>query len=72
VVVQGKLEGNIQASDRVELMQSAAVIGDIATHRISIDDRVLQGKFQHPERGAHEGSTGWDCSFVEMRLLSGC
>jgi cytoskeletal protein CcmA (bactofilin family) len=36
VVVQGKLEGNIQASDRVDLKQSAVVMG-IATHRISID-----------------------------------
>jgi cytoskeletal protein CcmA (bactofilin family) len=36
--VQGKLEGNIQASDRVDLKQSAVVMGDIATHRISIDD----------------------------------
>src|SRR5947209_12084539 len=38
VVVQGKLEGNIQASDRVDLKQSAVVVGDIATQRISIDD----------------------------------
>jgi len=38
VVVQGKLEGNIQASDRVDLRHSAIVMGDIATHRISIDE----------------------------------
>ena len=38
VVVQGKLEGNIQASDRVDLRQSAIVMGDIATQRISIDE----------------------------------
>ena len=38
VVVQGKLEGNIQASDRVDLRQSAIVMDDIATHRISIDE----------------------------------
>jgi len=38
VVVQGKLEGNIQASDRVNLKQSAVVMGDIATQRISIDE----------------------------------
>src|SRR2546427_1955509 len=38
VVVQGKLEGNIQASDRVDLKQSAVVVGDIATQRISIDE----------------------------------
>ena len=38
VVVQGKLEGSIQASDRVDLKQSAVVTGDIATRRISIDE----------------------------------
>jgi len=38
VVVQGKLEGSIHASDRVDLKQSAVVTGDIATQRISIDD----------------------------------
>src|SRR4029077_7922936 len=38
VVVQGHLEGNIKASDRVDLKQSAVVMGDIATQRISIDE----------------------------------
>jgi cytoskeletal protein CcmA (bactofilin family) len=38
VVVQGKLEGNIQASERVDLKQSAVVTGNIATQRISIDE----------------------------------
>lgn len=38
VVVQGKLEGDISASDRVDLKQSAVVMGSIATQRISIDE----------------------------------
>jgi cytoskeletal protein CcmA (bactofilin family) len=38
VVVHGKLDGNVQASDRVDLKQSAVVIGDIAAQRISIDE----------------------------------
>jgi len=38
VVVQGKLEGDIIASDRVDLRQSAIVMGNIATQRISIDE----------------------------------
>ena len=38
VVVQGELEGSIQASDRVDLKQSAVVMGDIAAQRISIDE----------------------------------
>ncbi len=37
-VIQGKLEGNITAADRVDLKQSAIVTGDIVTQRISIDD----------------------------------
>jgi cytoskeletal protein CcmA (bactofilin family) len=36
--VQGKLEGNIHASDRVDLKQPAVVVGDIATQHISIDE----------------------------------
>jgi cytoskeletal protein CcmA (bactofilin family) len=45
VVVQGRLEGNIQASDRVDLKQSANVVGDIVTQRISIDEGVsFRGK----------------------------
>jgi cytoskeletal protein CcmA (bactofilin family) len=38
VVVQGELQGNIQATDRVDLKQSAIVVGDIVTPRISIDE----------------------------------
>ena len=45
VVVQGKLEGNVLASDRVELRKSAVVTGDISTQRISIEEGAyLKGK----------------------------
>ena len=45
LVVQGKLEGNIMASDRVELRKSAVVTGDISTQRISIEEGAyLKGK----------------------------
>lgn len=45
VVVQGKLEGAIQASDRVELRKSAVVTGDITTRRISIEEGAyVRGK----------------------------
>jgi cytoskeletal protein CcmA (bactofilin family) len=47
VVVQGKLEGNIQASDRVDLRKSAIVTGDISTQRISIEEGAfLKGKVE--------------------------
>jgi len=47
VVVQGKVEGNIHASDRVELRKSANVIGDISTQHISIEEGAyLKGKVE--------------------------
>ena len=45
IVVQGKLDGNVQCSDRVELRKSAVVNGDISTQRISIEEGAyLKGK----------------------------
>ncbi len=45
VVVQGKLDGSINATDRVELRQSAVVTGDLTTQRISIEEGAfLKGK----------------------------
>jgi len=38
VIVQGKLEGNILASERAELTKSAIVVGDIATQRVAIEE----------------------------------
>jgi cytoskeletal protein CcmA (bactofilin family) len=37
-IVQGRLEGNVRATDRVDLKHSAIVLGDIATQRISIEE----------------------------------
>ena len=45
IVVQGKLDGNVLASDRVDLRKSAIVTGDISTQRISIEEGAfLKGK----------------------------
>jgi cytoskeletal protein CcmA (bactofilin family) len=38
VVVQGKLDGNIRASERAELRKSAVAVGDIYTQRIAVED----------------------------------
>jgi len=38
VVIHGKVDGNIQAKERVELRRSAVLVGDIVTQRISIED----------------------------------
>jgi|SRR5277367_2896120 len=53
VVVQGKLEGSIRASDRTELRKSAVITGDIATQRISIEDGAyFKGKVDIQKDGA--------------------
>ena len=45
VTVQGKLDGNIRATDRVELQKSAITVGDVVSKRISIEDGAyLKGK----------------------------
>jgi cytoskeletal protein CcmA (bactofilin family) len=38
VVLHGKAEGNIQATERVELKKSCVLVGDITTQRILIED----------------------------------
>jgi len=38
VIVQGKLEGNINASERAELKKSAIAVGDIVTRRLAMED----------------------------------
>jgi cytoskeletal protein CcmA (bactofilin family) len=38
VVVHGRVEGNLAASDRVELKRNCTLIGDVSTQRIVIED----------------------------------
>ena len=38
VIVHGRVNGDIHATERVELRKTASLAGDIATARISIDD----------------------------------
>ena len=38
IVVHGKVEGNLNGTDRVELKRSAVQVGDISTQRIVIED----------------------------------
>lgn len=52
VVVLGKLDGNIRASDSVELQKSAIAVGNVVTRRISIEDGAyLKGKVEIDEAG---------------------
>ena len=52
VVVQGKLDGNVQASDRVDLRKSAIVTGDITS-----------AKNFHRRGGVPEGQGGYSRHF---------
>lgn len=58
VVVQGKLEGNIRASERAELRKSAVIVGDIATQRIAIEDGAyFKGKVEIQKEAAKPNAT---------------
>lgn len=44
-IVQGRLDGDIRATERAELKKSAVVVGNIFTQRISIEDGAyLKGR----------------------------
>jgi len=54
VIIHGRVDGNIHASDRVDLRKSATLSGDISTARISIEDGAFfKGgiDIQKPEPG---------------------
>jgi cytoskeletal protein CcmA (bactofilin family) len=58
VVVMGKVNGNIQCSDRVDIRAEGSVTGDISTARISVEDgAALKGGIQvHADPKAKEHS----------------
>jgi cytoskeletal protein CcmA (bactofilin family) len=44
VVVMGKVSGNIECSDRVDIRSEGSVTGDVSTIRISVEDgAILKG-----------------------------
>jgi cytoskeletal protein CcmA (bactofilin family) len=47
VVIMGKVQGNIQCSDRLDIRSEGMVTGDVVTPRISVEDgAVLKGSVQ--------------------------
>lgn len=57
VVIYGFVEGNIRATGRIELRESAVVKGDIAAERLSIEENAsIKGRVElseiAPEAGA--------------------
>ncbi len=55
IVVHGKVDGNLQGSERVELKKSAVLAGDILTQRIVIEDGAyFKGAVDVQREGAPE------------------
>jgi cytoskeletal protein CcmA (bactofilin family) len=47
VVIMGKVQGNIQCSDRLDIRSEGALTGDVVTQRISVEDgALLKGSVQ--------------------------
>ena len=61
VVIMGKVTGNIQCSDRLDIRSEGSLTGDVITQRISVEDgAVLKGSVQvraaeqKNEKGQHQ------------------
>lgn len=47
VVILGKVQGNVECADRLDIRSQGALTGDVITHRISIEDgAILKGSVQ--------------------------
>lgn len=59
VTVQGKVEGDIRASERVELRKSAIIVGEIVTQRVAIEEGAyFKGKIDIQKDASKSGSGG--------------
>jgi cytoskeletal protein CcmA (bactofilin family) len=57
VVIYGLVEGNIRATGRIELRESAVVRGDIIAERLSIEENAsIKGKVELSEVSAGSGA----------------
>ncbi len=64
VVVFGLLEGNIRAAGRIELRESAVVVGDILAERLSMEENAsMKGRVELSEVAAG-GRPGVDLAEV--------
>lgn len=53
VVVMGKVQGNVDCADRVDLRSEGMLTGDVITHRISVEEgAILKGgvEVRNPEK----------------------
>jgi len=53
VVIMGKVQGNVDASDRLDIRSEGLLSGDVITHRISVEEgAILKGgvEVRNPEK----------------------
>jgi cytoskeletal protein CcmA (bactofilin family) len=56
VVIMGKVKGNIQCSDRLDIRGEGSLTGDVITQRISVEDgAILKGSVQVRAADAKNG-----------------
>ena len=59
IVVLGKVRGNCQASDRIDIRSEGSLTGDVTAARISIEDGAFfKGGHRHPQARRSQGRRG--------------
>jgi cytoskeletal protein CcmA (bactofilin family) len=73
VIVRGKIEGKVSGRDRVQLMSTAQVTGEVQTARLAIEDgATLRGKVEagkqpgKPAEAAHAAGAGKSSGSVSL------
>jgi cytoskeletal protein CcmA (bactofilin family) len=71
IIVHGKVEGNVRASEKVELKKSCMLTGDISTQRIVIEDGAFfKGAIDIQKEGKPELRKAPTNSFSEVPALA--
>ncbi len=69
VVVLGKVRGNVQASDRVDIRSEGSLTGDVAAARISIEDGAyFKGGIDIRKPGDTKGGAPAEPAIVEAKV----
>ena len=51
VVIMGKVQGNVECADRLDIRNEGLLSGDVITHRISVEhSAILRGFSRNPPR----------------------
>lgn len=71
VVVQGKINGNVTVSDRVEVRSEGTLIGDVVAERINVaDGAFFKGKIDIRRPGQRAEATGQTWNNQERELAA--